>query len=75
MKTRDTTNDARHSKSEMIDCQIATLIMMVENKSKHFFRLFNDLHYLIDKKVIERIMPQVARSKFAEFYLDSILKS
>jgi hypothetical protein len=75
LKQRDTSNAVRHSKSELIDCQAATLILMMENKSGHVSTIFNSLHYLLDKKLIERIMPQVARSKFAAFYLDSIIKS
>jgi hypothetical protein len=66
LKQRDTSNAVR---------QAATLILMMENKSGHVSTIFNSLHYLLDKKLIERIMPQVARSKFAAVYLDSIIKS
>ena len=35
----------------------------------------NAYHYLIDKKLIEILMPLVARTKFADTYLEIILKS
>ena len=75
MKQRDNSNSVRHSKSELIECQIATLVLMVENKSGNFANVFNSLHHIIDKKLIERVMPHIARSKFATIFLDSIIKS
>lgn len=48
---------------------------MIENKSGHLASIFNSLHFIIDKKLIERVMPQVARGKFAAMFLDCIIKS
>jgi len=41
LKNRDASNCIRYSKSELIDCQIETLILMLENKSEHVSTIFN----------------------------------
>lgn len=75
LKLRDASNCIRYSKEELIDGQVTTLMLLVENKSPNFKVLFNLCQQIISKKLIERILPLVARSKFADYFLDVILKS
>lgn len=51
LNLRDIYNGARHSKSELIDAQIETLMLLVENKSPNFIILLTGYNYLFDKKL------------------------
>jgi hypothetical protein len=41
LKTRGSQNNTRHSKAELINCQLETLVLMLENKSEHITTVFN----------------------------------
>ena len=50
-------------------------MLLVENKSTNIDLIFNVFHNIISKKLLRRFLPLVARSKFADFFIDIILKS
>ena len=50
-------------------------MFLVENKSTNIDLILNVFHNIISKKFLQRFLPLVARSKFADYFIDIILKS
>jgi len=50
-------------------------MFLVENKSTNIDLILNFFHNIISKKFLQRFLPLVARSKFADYFIDIILKS
>lgn len=51
------------------------MMFLVENKSPNFSVILNDYHDLVTKKLLEKLLPMVARSKFAEHFISIVFRS
>ncbi len=50
-------------------------MLMVENMSPNLSVILNWYSQVIHKKLIQLMLPQIARSKFAAYYIDVVMKS
>lgn len=66
---RDFLNQTQHTKEELIEGQLKTLMLLVENKSPNLELLLNRYHDFISKKLIQKLLPLVARHSFADYFL------
>lgn len=75
LQQRDASNKARFTKTQLIKHQIETLTLMMENNSKNLAYIFNMFGPLLDKKLIEQILPVAARCRHRDQVFDVIFKS
>ena len=72
---RDYNNHKMHTKEQLLEGQLTTLLLLVENKSPNLKILLDRYHDCFDKKLFHTLMPLVARTKHADEHLPIIMKS
>ena len=63
------------NEDEMTDGQVNTLLMLVENRNNGFERILNKFHQFICDKLIKKLIPKIARTKFGPDAMEIMMQS
>ena len=63
------------TENELIDGQIKTLLMLVENMSDHLSLILNKFSHFISEKLLYKFIPLAARTRFGSWALSQIMQS
>ena len=61
------------NEDEMTDGQVKTMLMLVENQNAGFSSILNNFHQHIPYKLIKKLIPKIARTKFGPAALKTVM--